>query len=831
MRPLVLARVATLPAAALEDLRAPAACRLAAEVVALDEALEAERPALEEALHDAAGPPVSGDRARAAARFRLLRLRRAIHAGTVPEAAAVPPPLRAGVDAHRALLRRRERALEELRRAVDDEVLRARESLAAVCAHPIVDEGVRLASRSLHAKLRRGEPRVVLKALSYADRAATKTSPNGLFCATALARVDESAAVEGSPVIDRLDVLVSVVEARKVAAVLAADPLLRSLAPVRVNPTLRPEGDRGGFTFWRLPSLARADDDEVLTRVAAHPVLEAFLDEARAGTALPQLVEAVALRCELDPGDLARFAEDLVARGILLAEIPIPYNARRPLRVLARACRAGGVQPAWLAEVEAIEEAVDGMATMSHRARISSMDAVGRAIERLPHVRPLEHDEMFRVDARCGLRVTLREDTLEAVHEGVRAYARLFSALYPAAMYEEALARRFLAVFPADVDVPFLDMYRALDTPAGFTRPASFPQPEGEAGPLRDGAVEAGRRARELFARRARACLQGDEVALSDEDLREICGSGPEPAWTCGVLFQATRSGRAVLNGLYQGVGLALARLAWLHDDGTDRLTDGNPIVAELRRAWRALEEPGALLAEMTFNHRYRTANAGLRPSVLPHEIELPGDHASPGARVLPLHELTMRYRSAERRLVLRWTPRNVEVRPVLGSGVNPLGLVALLVAVGQAGLQPLGFFPGFDVTGVTHWPRVVRGPLVLFRERWVFEPGEWPCEPDLVSMLVATTRWRARHRLPRHVFVHGTVDPKPRHLDLESLLHLELLRARAPAERLTVTEMLPGPEDLLVPGHASEFLVQMQGPRVAGSLVASNQRARELAR
>ena len=71
------------------------------------------------------------------------------------------------------------------------------------------------------------------------------------------------------------------------------------------------------------------------------------------------------------------------------------------------------------------------------------------------------------------------------------------------------------------------------------------------------------------------------------------------------------------------------------------------------------------MLAEVTYNHLGRSANAGLRPSLFRHEIELPGERASPGAEVIPLAELTVRWDSGEGRFVLRWQPDGSEVVPL----------------------------------------------------------------------------------------------------------------------------------------------------------------------
>jgi len=88
--------------------------------------------------------------------------------------------------------------------------------------------------------------------------------------------------------------------------------------------------------------------------------------------------------------------------------------------------------------------------------------------------------------------------------------------------------------------------------------------------------------------------------------------------------------------------------------------------------------------------------------------------------------------------------------------------------------------------------------------------------------------RWRDRHELPRHVFVHTATESKPFYVDFSSPVLTDLLRRAITAETadgpvvLYVTEMLPRPEDLWVRdesgAYASEFLVQLGGPDLDAS-------------
>jgi Lantibiotic dehydratase, N terminus len=508
---------------------------------------------------------------------------------------------------------------------------------------------------------------------------------------------------------------------------------------------------------------------------------------------------------------------------------------------------------------------LDVILSIAEARKVSACLGADRAarLEALPHVRPLKGDELFRVDAASGIKVVLPARVRDEIEAPLRRCVRLFAALYPELAFRRAWARRFLTRHPADVDVPLLDLYHGLFEPEPRHRPESFP----EAPPGAGAAAELLARTRERFAAGARAALAAgqDEVELTGADWDALLGGLPEPAWSSGVLFQvAARSAgeiaagryRAVLNTLF-GAGIALARFAHLHGGPGA----GNPVAREVERSWQPLARPGAIFAEVTYNHFGRTANAGLRPVLFRHEIELPGSRASPGCEVIALRELTVRWDAAAERFVLLCRRGGVEVIPVLSSGVSPEGFIQFLVEIGRQGLQPLGWFPGFDVPDLRRWPRFTSGRLVLFRRRWQFGAGEAPEAPQprresggadaaAAAFFARTARWRRRHRLPRHVFVHTAAEPKPFYVDLDSPLFVDLLRRRLatpgplgpsvhpgepdqpvrPGEpgpagvappALHVTEMLPAPEEMWVRDergrYATEFLLHLSGPRAGG--------------
>jgi Lantibiotic dehydratase, N terminus len=814
-------------------------------------------------------------------RRAIIALRRDLHNGRrlEPEAIAAaggwlaPETARALAACER---RRGELGAAEAacREALAADAARQRAALIELARGERFREGLRLASRSLFERLEelaaageRGGWRhdlrhAAAKLAAYAGRFAAKTSPHSVFCSTALAAWSggggESAAVEGHNRTVRADYLLNVAEARKVTACLGAAREAWPAVAVRANPTLRRRDSE--WSFWRPASPRRESDEEVLCRVRDQPLLAVFVDQAagvRRGVA--GLLAAVGKRCGHPPEEAAELAEffgRLVEAGLLIAEVEPPYGCRRPLAFLARELRAAGVGSvaaaggaAGTAEIEAVEAAVEALAGLPAAARPAAMDRIEARVVALPRARPLRGDELLRVDTASGLAVRLPRRVLDDLAGPLAAYARLFAALYPEELLRAGWAAPFLARFPPDREVELLDLYDHQHELFGAPPPpavAGFPPVPrvAAAAELSAAAAAAWERAAALLAGKARRAEAAgrDEVELDAADWREMAGATGEPRWSAGVLFQVAAADpaavgagryRLVLNALYSGAGMALARLAHLHGGGEDG-RGRNPVVREIVRTWAPLRRRGALWAELTYNHLGRGANAGLRPRIFRHEIELPGDRASPGAVVIPLRELTVRWDRGAGRFVLTWAARGVEVAPVINSGISPEGFVSFLVEIGRQGMQPLSYFPGFDLPGVRRWPRFTCGRVVLWRRRWALAEGDLPprlagrasggegAEAAAAEAWLEVARWRRCLGLPRHVFAHTAADPKPFYVDLEAPLSLEPLRRSLAGRQgaggaavLHLVEMLPGSGEMWVRdargSYAAEFLVSLR--------------------
>jgi amino acid adenylation domain-containing protein len=157
----------------------------------------------------------------------------------------------------------------------------------------------------------------------------------------------------------------------------------------------------------------------------------------------------------------------------------------------------------------------------------------------------------------------------------------------------------------------------------------------------------------------------------------------------------------------------------------------------------------------------------------------------------------------------------------------------ALLAVVGD--LIGIAICHYFDLTPAGgHAPRITIDDLVVSRERWRLTAADlhFADTTDEDARYLQARRWAASHGLPRHVFVRYAGERKPIYADLTSLASVELIsrsvrrcrRAAGPGAAVTVTEMLPTPDQA--------WLTDAQGLRYGAELrlVAADQRTADQA-
>jgi hypothetical protein len=824
----LLLRVAVLPFQILDAFDAGDAGPEMAKLILIQNMQDEAAKALADELYGVAGARSEGDMAPelGQARNAVLALRRDVHNRR--------PLHRKHLESARSmvsesLLGRLERfhasvqTLQDMEHHFEavyyEELSRERQALQDAGHRPEFEESVWLASRSLFEAFRKLSRRDVttwrneethpgLKILAYLIRGATKTSPNALFAATAEASFGQTLAWRGSPNLKRVRTRLNVHEVRKVTACLARDPVLRSMIRPRPNATLRTTPE--GWSWWREASLLQEEDEEVFLEAGHSPILDRIVDATRSGEPTWfDLVDLIAKEAGTTASDAERFLETLVDCGILLAEVEIPSLEPDPVAYFAKAVRDHSVEPAWLASLDAIERGRDTPAPVGSPDRLSALAHAGQLLDALPHARPLTEDELFRVDAVSGFQVELPQTFRQELWQAADAYVRMFAALYPFTR-RELYADLFLEQFPADTDVPALDLYRLFSEPEFETALGALPEPPREVNAFH-------------ALKNRLKYTDAPEIRLDiDEFLRLVPFRDPG-RWMAGALFQIAmpRSGdashpnlRLVLNGLFHGCGLALSRFHDLHE--------GDAIQRTLHRGWSSLLPEGAIPAEINYLPWGRTANASLRPRLFEHEIELPGERGSANATTLPLQDLMIRYGSEDRRFHITSGCLGREIVPILSSGVRPQGFASFLVHAGMQDLFPVAFFPGLDDPDVVHWPRLTLGRVVLFRRRWVFGRDQEPEDRSAGGprWFVNLQRWREGQGLPERVFVGSSRHGKPFFVNFKSPLMAELFRrflvSLDDEDRCVVSEMLPGPDELWLgdetDGYASEFLTQLEG-------------------
>ncbi|WHT22384.1 lantibiotic dehydratase [Crossiella sp. CA-258035] len=112
------------------------------------------------------------------------------------------------------------------------------------------------------------------------------------------------------------------------------------------------------------------------------------------------------------------------------------------------------------------------------------------------------------------------------------------------------------------------------------------------------------------------------------------------------------------------------------------------------------------------------------------------------------------------------------------------------------------------------HTPRITIDDLVVARETWRFPAAEITAaeEKSEPRRFVRLRQWRETHSLPRFVFLTCPTEPRPFYVDFDSPVYLNILAKairrlarKDPAGQLTVTEMLPAPDQAWLPDHNGE--------------------------
>lgn len=304
--------------------------------------------------------------------------------------------------------------------------------------------------------------------------------------------------------------------------------------------------------------------------------------------------------------------------------------------------------------------------------------------------------------------------------------------------------------------------------------------------------------------------------------------------------------GRLILNQAYAGLTLMFSRFA--------HHLDARNLISEILREY---SPDGAVLAELRGG--YETTNLNIHPAVTEYEIVCPGDASTrPKEEQIGLEDLSLVHDAEADRVRLMSTRLGREVVPVYLGFLMPMALPEIqqiLLCFSPSGMAQIDLWAGtgdpVPVDGITSYPRLVLGDLVLQRRMWKLNTAAFPFRDPRHSdaeHLLRIQRWRIEHDLPHRLFAQidnaaaksavddgaapdaapeAGPDPgtggerkagrKPLPVDFDSWMSLQLLEqlALGATSRIVLTEAAPDQDELWLTDehgrpHVSELLLEL---------------------
>ncbi|HEU5331284.1 MAG TPA: lantibiotic dehydratase, partial [Actinocrinis sp.] len=223
-----------------------------------------------------------------------------------------------------------------------------------------------------------------------------------------------------------------------------------------------------------------------------------------------------------------------------------------------------------------------------------------------------------------------------------------------------------------------------------------------------------------------------------------------------------------------------------------------------------------------------------------------------PGPRVTPMlpNELPRRWSTRSRQALMRDEDYYVALVDHTADPRRPRIAMSADVPVEDRGGRLVGVLPDgieFDLLDVyghalsnrvldrftlrpdaDHSPRITVDRVIVARETWRFAAGgaemRFAAEKNEARRFVRAGRWRRERGLPRFVFALSPTEPRPFYVDFDSPVYVNIfakavrrLAREDPAGRLTISEMLPSPEQTwLTDGEGQRYTSELRLVAVA---------------
>ena len=514
----------------------------------------------------------------------------------------------------------------------------------------------------------------------------------------------------------------------------------------------------------------------------------------------------IAERTGLSVDDVAEWIDLLASSGLVEVGFLPGSGAIEPLgvldEVLAR-CADDSQVAGFRASLGRLRDEVQSFANADPDARPALLDSLGRDYQALTGSSPTRNAGQLYAD-RALISEDCRADCAElALPERLlRDHARALAAISALSTLRLEARRAdvrswFQARFGEGRPVRFAEVERAAEKEHLLDKPAGDSEPS--------------RVLRRLADHLASKVAPGPGVVeLSADELLARAELAPSGGFYFPVdlLLAAGASGPTLVVGEVQ-YGFILA-----HDFMVETFFPEER--ARFRRSAEAMIRElaqGLPVAEGVQPHGGKT---DLRRPLFDYEllVDVQGARSQlPEERVIHLADVTVTLREGRFHFS---SPRVEAFIPVMRLGCHALLQAMAPIAAGMA--YPDAFPPPglFSQEVLDDSPRIVIDGVVARRRTRVVRREEVvdALSKQGAALLVDAEALRSRLGMPRHAFVKVEGERKPVLFDPESPLLLEALRhlveAAAAGARITFSEMLPGPSELVVEGpegaHTSEL-------------------------
>ncbi|MFF9070762.1 lantibiotic dehydratase [Streptomyces sp. NPDC014872] len=687
--------------------------------------------------------------------------------------------------------------------------------LRVVLADHDVAEAVEHSSPVLAAQVRavctagipshRDVRRTALSVVRYLLRAQHRATPFGLFAGVTTAEFGPQSRADWG----EEHMAVGRAGAEWLAAVverLESCPDLLDRLPVVVNNTVTRRGDR-----LIVPFQSDIQDDRRRTVEASLALTEpvrAVLAASRTPIRCDALMDKLLAEFpEAGPEKARRLLAELIRRRVLITSLHAPSTEADALGYLLGqldAIDVGDHSPVaeTVRELCAVRTGLEECATRRGRDSVAArMRPLVPGLRRHP----------LALDLRLDARLVLPEEVAREIERAAFILTRVSTRPYGTAAWN-AYHQRFYERYGIGTMVPLAEA--VADSGPGY--PDGYPGAPADARRPRASARD------DALVRLAQAAvLDGrDEVVLTDE-LVAALDMGPDeprvpPHLEVGVRVHAAdpeelQRGRFQLEvvSVSRGAGVSTGRfLGVLAPSGREALA------AEL--AGLPTADSDTVPAQLSFPPLLpESAHVTRSSQVLPTVISLQEHRAQKDTALTP-EDLAVGCDG--RRMYLAAPERGHRVEAVGMNALNPHThtppLARFLAELSRAQCAQVTVFDWGAAAAMPFLPRLRYERTVLAPARWQLEASELPGRAHpRAEWDTALTDWRARRRLPRHVYL--VEDDRRLFLDLDGAGHRTLLRQHLDRTHLAVLAEAPEPDAYgWCDGRAHEVVVPLKATR-----------------